>query len=253
MCQSQTNLQRPGLLRLADGLHERRGRERLDAPVPEAGRGGTILEEIEGVVGYVPVEPEYGGDVDDLEVGAEAVDGDHGTSGVRVGGRGGGVDGERALELGEEAGEGGGGAGEDGVALEGEGREGGDEARGEEGVLVIFAAGRRGGGGLDGGGEVGGDEGERVEGGEEGEEGVRVEVALEDDAGAGGALGDGARERRLRRRAPRRPRRAAVGALRRLRHGGLRRGRRRRRLRLERGRLWLWSCAHTVTPIMYQV
>lgn len=47
---------------------------------------------------------------------------------------------------------------------------------------------------------------------------MRVEVALEDDSGAGGALGDGARERRLRRRAPRRPRRAAVGALRR--HGG---------------------------------
>jgi hypothetical protein len=47
---------------------------------------------------------------------------------------------------------------------------------------------------------------------------VRVEVALDDDAGAGGALGHGARERRLRRRAPRRPRCAAVGTLRR--HGG---------------------------------
>ena len=46
---------------------------------------------------------------------------------------------------------------------------------------------------------------------------MRVEVALDDDAGAGGALGHGARERRLRRRAPRRTRRAAVGALRR--HG----------------------------------
>lgn len=157
MCQSQTNLQRPGLLRLADSLHERGGRERLDATIPEAGRGRAILEELKSVVGYVPVEPEYGGDVDDLEVGAEVVDGDHGPGGVRVGGRGGGVDGERALELGEEAGEGRGGAGEDGVALEGEGREGGDEARGEEGVLVIFGAGGGGWGGIDGGGEVGSD------------------------------------------------------------------------------------------------
>lgn len=159
VCESQTNLQRPGLLRLADGLYERGGRERLDAPIPEAGRGRAILEELESVVSYVPVEPEYGGDVDDLEVGAEAVDGDHGPGGVRVGGRGGGVDGERALELGEEAGEGGGGAGEDGVALKGESREGGDEARGEERVLVIFVAGGGGGGGggIDGGGEVGGD------------------------------------------------------------------------------------------------
>jgi len=45
-----------------------------------------------------------------------------------------------------------------------------------------------------------------------------VEVALDDDAGAGGALGHGARERRLRRRATHRPRCAAVWALRR--HGG---------------------------------
>lgn len=111
------------------------------------------------------------------------------------------------------AGEGGGGAGEDGLALEGEGREGGDEAGGEEGVVVV---GGRGGGR----GEVGGDEGERVDGGDEGEEGVGVEMALEDEAGAGGALGDGAGERRLRGGAPRRAGCAAVGALPRLRHGG---------------------------------
>lgn len=163
VCESQTNLQRPWLLRLADSLHERGGRERLDAPIPEASRRRAILEELESVVRYVPVEPEYGGDVDDLEVGAEAVDGDHGAGGVRVGGRGGGVDGERALELGEVSGEGGGGAGEDGVALEGESREGGDEARGEKGVLVIFVAGGRRWGGIDGCGEVGGDKGERME------------------------------------------------------------------------------------------
>lgn len=160
---SRDFLQRPWLLRLADSLHERGGRERLDAPIPEASRGRAILEELESVIRYVPVEPEYGGDVDDLEVGAEAVDGDHGAGGVRVGGRGGGVDSERALELGEVSREGGGGAGEDGVALEGESREGGDEARGEKGVLVIFVAGGRRRGGIDGCGEVGGDKGERME------------------------------------------------------------------------------------------
>ena len=69
VCESQTNLQRPRLLRLADSLNERCGRERLDAPIPEAGRGRAILEELESVVGYIPVEPVYGGDVDDLEVG----------------------------------------------------------------------------------------------------------------------------------------------------------------------------------------
>jgi len=71
MCESQTNLQHPGLLRLADGdgLHERGSHERLDAPVPEAGHRRAILEELESVVGYIPVEPVYGGDVDDLEVG----------------------------------------------------------------------------------------------------------------------------------------------------------------------------------------
>lgn len=175
------------------------------------------------MVGYVPVQPQDGGDVHDLDVGAEAVDGDHRPRGVRSGG-GRGFDGERALELGELAGEGGRGAGEDGVALEGEGREGGDEAGREEGVVVVVVV--AGGGGGRGGrrrrgvGEVGGDEGERVERGEEGEEGVGVEVALEDEAGAGGALGDGAGERRLRRDAARRAGGAAVGALRRLRHGG---------------------------------
>jgi hypothetical protein len=56
------------------------------------------------VVGYVTVQPKYGGDVDDLEVGVEAVDGNHGPDGARGGGRSG-VDGERALELGEESGE----------------------------------------------------------------------------------------------------------------------------------------------------
>lgn len=65
-------------------------------------------------------------------LGAEAIHRHHGPGGVR-----GGVDGERALELGAEAGENGGGAGEDGVALEQEGREGGDEADGEEGVVVV--------------------------------------------------------------------------------------------------------------------
>jgi hypothetical protein len=47
------------------------------------------------VVGYASVQPKYGGDVDDLEVGAEAVDRCHGPDGVRGGGRSG-ADGERA-------------------------------------------------------------------------------------------------------------------------------------------------------------
>ena len=83
---SNTDLQGPGLPCLADGLDERGGSQRLDTAVPEARGGGALLEELEGVVGDVPVQPEYGRNVHDLEVGAEALDGHRGPGGVEEAG-----------------------------------------------------------------------------------------------------------------------------------------------------------------------
>lgn len=77
------------------------------------------------------------------------------------------------------AGEGERGAEEEGVGLDGPGREGGDEPGGlERVVLVVFEV----------GGEVGGDEAERVVLEAEVEEVVRLGLTLLYDVAAGGAL-----------------------------------------------------------------
>lgn len=108
-----------------DSLNEGNNGEGLNATVSKTSGKGTIVEELEGVVNHVMVQLKEGHrHIQDLEVGAEVVDGDkRAARGVTE--RREAVEG--ALELGEVAGEGG-RAGEDGGELEGLGGEGDDES-----------------------------------------------------------------------------------------------------------------------------
>ena len=65
------------VLGLSNGLDKGSTSKGLNAAIPQTGGGRTIAKELEGVVGDVVVEPQYGSNVNDLEVGTEVVN-DHG-------------------------------------------------------------------------------------------------------------------------------------------------------------------------------
>lgn len=167
-------LEGSGFLGFSDGLHKSSSSESFNAAIPQASSGATVPEELKRVVWDVVFQAQDRSDIDDLHVGPEIIDHNGGRRrGWRR--RGGGFEG--ALELGEVAGEGERGAEEERVGLQGPGREGGDESGGLKRVVVV-------GGGVVGlglvveGGEVGGDEAERVVLGAKVEEVVELGLAL---------------------------------------------------------------------------
>lgn len=157
---------------LSDSLDQSSSRESFNAAIPQASGGAAVPEELKRVVRDVVFQPQNRSDIDDLHVGPQIID-HHG--GRRRGCGGGGRGFEGAFQLGEVAGEGEGGAEEERVGLQGPGGEGGDEAGGQEGVFVVGVVGLLG---VGEGGEVGGDEAERVVLGTEVEEVVELRLAL---------------------------------------------------------------------------
>lgn len=71
-------LEGPGLLGLPNGLDKSGSGKRLHAPIPQTSGGATIPKQLERVVGYLVVQAQNGGHVDDLHVRPQIVNDDRG-------------------------------------------------------------------------------------------------------------------------------------------------------------------------------